>query len=615
MNDDQFERLLCETEGIAATEVQSRVGEEIAKHGDQLSDRQRVDLLYLEYLTRSSDGDTNVLDDLCQRYPETATKLKRQAEVDTELSRLDDDADLDSPSIDQPATPDKIGEYTVVEKIGEGSQAEVYRVIHPMLRCELAMKVGKCPTEAADRILDEGRLLVTVNDSGIARVIDAGLWQDRPFIVSELIRGVTLKQRVDNRALSHRESAEIVMRLARTVESLHSAGIVHCDIKSTNVLVDTAGNPKLVDFGLAINRSVDAWDQNAVNRGDHSGGTLVYMAPELFSSTTGTGRHHSRQPVSDVFSLGSLLYFALVGDHPYASASSRDIVERVATGKWNREALHASGAPKKLIELCEAAMVVTPNERTESAGLFATELQHWLQRQDSQPLRTKTIIAVAIVSLGLIGWIAWRPGTTGSTAPLPLVTLPVATASVDQLGSLDVKIWSEDRAFELVHRVPVRSGEGVQINAPLRGGRRGELWLVSSEGNAERLASFPVEDESRWVHYPAELDRAVPLTGPAGTEAVVWLEFPNHHQTRGDESLRQLSKTLRPSEKWPSIDDAMVFRLVDGSLSVEQDGRSFGSPQEIEAPSAIVQKHLRQASEELTAQGVSVEIIAFSHAD
>jgi eukaryotic-like serine/threonine-protein kinase len=609
MNNAEFETLLRKAESADSVEVSTHVAASLAEHGSSLTERQRVDLVYFEYLSRLSRGESDVTSDLCARYPELAQKLIRQAEVDTEFSRLDSTtADWLAPTPAADAPIDRIGEYTVVEKIGEGAQAEVFRVIHPMLRCELAMKLSKRVVEATNRILDEGRLLVTINAPGVARVIDAGLWEDRPFIVSELIRGTTLKQRVDDGTLTRRQFVELLMRLARTVEILHAAGIVHCDIKSTNVLVDTSGLPKLVDFGLAIDRRTDAWDENAVWREDHAGGTLVYMAPELFNAElNGTG---SRQPISDLFSLGGLLYFGLVGCHPYEYSSENDVVANVAAGAWNREALYDSRSPSWLVRLCEASMATIPMDRIQSADQFAGELHRWLQQQSSRPVRAKAFAVFAILAITLLGWMIWRPNGSSKNTVSPQASSQAAVMpEQERLGPLDVKVWSEDRAFELVDRVPVESGDGLQINAPLRAGRSGELWLVSSEGKAERLASFPAENISRWVHYPAELDHAVPLMGPAGTEAVVWLEATE------PTSIERTAKALRPMRPWPSMGDSVVFRLVDGTLLVEQEDRSLGHPQRIEAPAATVQQHLREATTELARQGIDAEIMAFSHAE
>tara|TARA_R110002049_G_scaffold288423_1_gene470904 strand:+ start:80688 stop:82022 length:1335 start_codon:yes stop_codon:yes gene_type:complete len=428
-----------------------------------------------------------------------------------------------------------------------------------------------------------------------------------------------LEKKVEQKALPPAQLVEFVAGLSRTVAKLHRSGIVHCDIKPTNVLFDVSGQPKLVDFGMAVDHSTEAWDADAAFRSEHTGGTLAYMAPELISRAIGTARDSgrntaSRDPTGDIFSLGGLLYFVLVGRHPYASTNPTQVVEAVANGDWDRQALRNSAAPAALQRACEKAMAARPEERFQTANQFADALDSWLTRSRQNACRRGAWIAVPLIALLSVGLFLWNRGKQAAQSPQPFATIPAARPT-QRFGKLDVKVWGVDRAFELVNRVPMVSGDGLQVRAPLRSERKGELWLISSEGNAERLASFAAGDGSRWVHYPAELDESVPLTGPAGTEAIIWLELPSESNIDPNDMTDRIAKTLRPPEPWPVMGDSMVFRLVDGALSVEQDDRALGPPQEIEAPSAIIQKHLRNATRELAKEEIGVEIIAFSHSE
>lgn len=603
MNDDDFQMLLDQAKSISPRELARFTDGMIATHRSSLEVEQQVDLLYLEYLARRSDGDPDVVNNLRKRFPELEAEFLRQVQVDTDLSRWEDTTDFSAAIEASESNHSKnvrhIGDYTVLEKIGEGSQALVFRVVHPMLRCELALKVSKQREDLAERVLKEGRMLVNVNDPGIARVVDAGIWDGHPFIVSELIRGVTLQKRVEQNSVTRRQLVEFVSSLARTVAKLHKSGIVHCDIKPGNVLFDASEQPKLVDFGMAVDRSTAAWDPTATIHGDHRGGTLAYMAPELLSNAmqppdSSNQAGSTRNPGGDIFSLGGLLYFALVGRHPYASVDPSTVVGSVAEGKWDRQALRDSKAPASLQRVCEKAMAANPDARHKSATDFAKDLDAWLTR--SQPLTGGKffMIAAALVAMVGMGWFAWN--RTQSVAE-----------SIARFGNLDVKVWAEDRTFELVDRVPVRSGERVQISAPLRAKHHGELWLVSSEGNSSRLSTFEAADESRWVHYPAELDDAVPLVGPGGTEAILWIESrePLTHQSMG--------KAIGAPEIWPPISESTVFRIIDGKLTIEQESRSFGEPETMESSDSVVQKYLRLVTERLQRQDKHVEIVTFSH--
>ena len=374
------------------------------------------------------------------------------------------------------------------------------------------------------------------------------------------------------------------------------------------MLVDAQGRPKLVDFGLAINRSVDAWDEAAVGREDHAGGTLVYMAPELFHRDADPSSVPTRQPATDVFSLGALLYFGLIGKHPYASAKTSEIVPRVAAGDWDRQPLLDAGLPSVLVRLCEQSLSRDPKDRVQSAGQLADELQHWAAQQHSRPIPAARIMTASLLVVALLGWglyyFAANPNQANVLPATPSLTIP---PKVQRLGQLDIKISDDQRMFDLVNRVPLESGEWVQIHAPLRAQHVGVLWLLSSEGNAEKLATFAAEDEPRWVRFPEEAGKVVPISGPPGTEAIVWLESA---RPLSDELI---SDALAPQTAWPSIGNSAIFRVVDGKVIVEQRDRSLGSPSEIESPSVIVQNHLLQATKRLAENGIEAEIIAFSH--
>ncbi|WP_417377445.1 serine/threonine protein kinase [Gimesia maris] len=615
MTNNDFQQLLDQVDSVPASDITARIESLLASHHDTLDHGQQVDLLYLEYLTRTSAGDANVVDDLRRRHPSLETDIVRQIKVDTELSRWDDTS-IAPPPNDSTESSHRpaghcIGDYTVLEKIGEGAQAEVFRVVHPQLRCELALKVSRHQSEKAGRILDEGRLLVTVNDPGIARVIDAGIWDDRPFIVSELVRGTTLQKRVEQNSLTTQQLVEFVAEISRTLGKLHDQGIVHCDIKPTNVLFDSQGQPKLIDFGMAVDHSTDGWDADSILRDAHAGGTLAYMAPELLvdsgeSNGQSEDASRSRGPANDVFSLGGLLYFGLVGRHPYASKTSGEIIDAVASGDWDRQALRDSGAPLALQKACEQAMQLRPSERIESAQRFADSLDGWLARTRRKDGRRIALFVIPLIALLCVGWLAW-PGQQSEThTAQPLLNLP-SIETVERFGNLDIKVWAEERAFELVNRVPVLSGEQIQVNAPLRANHHGELWLISSDGETNRFAEFEPLGESRWVHFPSDAEKAVPLVGPAGSEAVVWIE------SASPLSERDVQAMLGQPKNWPALGDATVFRLVDGQLRVEQDDRAFGQSTELESPDAVVQKHLRAVTKELQSQGKHVEIVAFSH--
>ena len=162
-------------------------------------------------------------------------------------------------------------------RLDEGGQGQLFRVIHPGLRKELVLKLARDPVdaEAGAALVSEGRLLAQIDHPNLVRVFDIDFHEGRPFVVMEYVPGTNLHQFAVQNRPSFRRVAAIGAELARVVGTLHRRGVVHQDIKPKNVLMDEAGLPRLIDFGLASLKH--AWE-DAVET--PSGGTLAYMAPE-----------------------------------------------------------------------------------------------------------------------------------------------------------------------------------------------------------------------------------------------------------------------------------------------------------------------------------------------
>ena len=154
--------------------------------------------------------------------------------------------------------PTRIGKYLTVERLGEGGQAQVFRVLHPELAKDFVLKLSRRPIKAkiesqagSDRLRREGRVLAGCDHPNLVRVVDLDVHEGRLFVVMEHVPGLTLDRFVHQYRPGPRQAARLVAELARAVAYLHHRGIVHQDIKPQNVLVDDRGRPRLIDFGLA----------------------------------------------------------------------------------------------------------------------------------------------------------------------------------------------------------------------------------------------------------------------------------------------------------------------------------------------------------------------------
>src|SRR5262249_47373861 len=138
--------------------------------------------------------------------------------------------------------------------LGCGAQGMVYRAIHPVLGRDVVIKwaaTGLTP-EAQRHLAEEARILAQLDDPGLIRVFDVDVHDGRPFVVFEYVAGRRLTDFIRPQRPSTRVAARIMAEVARVVDYAHSCGVIHRDLKPSNILVDAAGRPRLLDFGLAL---------------------------------------------------------------------------------------------------------------------------------------------------------------------------------------------------------------------------------------------------------------------------------------------------------------------------------------------------------------------------
>src|SRR5262249_12029267 len=164
----------------------------------------------------------------------------------------------------------------------------------------------------------------------------------------------------------------LVASLAATVEALHQQGVLHLDLKPSNILIDSTGRPRLLDFGLAA--MTRPWDEPAPEE-DGISGTLHYMAPEQ-----ALGRAERIGPRTDVFGLGAILYEPLSGRPPYEAQSRAELLDRVRQARVIPPSRRRSGVPGSLERICLKALAADPADRYASAAQLERALRRDLRR-------------------------------------------------------------------------------------------------------------------------------------------------------------------------------------------------------------------------------------------
>ena len=267
-------------------------------------------------------------------------------------------------------TGDALGRYDLVEDIGEGGMATVYRARDRELRRDVAIKVlfphlARRP-EIVQRFHREARSAAGLEHPNVLRIYDVGGAEadDPPYIVMELIKGHTLLQEIERRGPVLAEVVACIgALLADALAAAHKAGIIHRDIKPANVLIANGGRLLLADFGVARLETEDS----LVTKTGALLGTPAYMSPEQASGDTATAK-------SDLYSLGATLYQLATGSLPYTGSPAK-IMASIATGGMVSAVRRRGAVGPDLSRAIDRLMKTEPAERPASAVEVAAELR------------------------------------------------------------------------------------------------------------------------------------------------------------------------------------------------------------------------------------------------
>jgi eukaryotic-like serine/threonine-protein kinase len=487
--------------------------------------------------------------------------------------------------------PARIGRYTVLSLLDEGRQGQIFHVVHPGLEKDLVLKLAARPVVGdqlgPELLAAEGRLLAELDHPNLVRVLDLDVHEDgRPFLVMEYVAGCTLDRHIEQGLPAPRRAAAIVAEIARAVGYVHGRGVVHQDIKPRNILIDEAGHPRLIDFGLA--RLRHAWVDETSGP---SGGTLMFMAPEQ-----ARGEIERVGPAADIHALGALLYFLLTGQSPVGGGSRSSVYERARRGAVDIPVLESSAAPRRLRRICLKALAAEPADRYATAD----ELAEQLERVARGPGRATTVAACVVLILVLLSALALRPWSERVAPPPALVGSDQAL----------VHILKRDRPYDLQEALPLKSGDQLWVSCKVPHGTRPSMFWLDSEGALSELTPEVVTGEAADAlrYPPSGANDVVRLQGPPGTELV--LVCARRDQPVARQEIEALLGAGRPL---PTLPDRVILRL--GPDGVEASGpsglRSISDPVESDLSAAL--GRLRMLQSKLRAETSFLSGIAFPH--
>jgi serine/threonine protein kinase len=379
---------------------------------------QQIEQLYHAALERASDERAAFLDQACDGdhtvRQEVESLLAYDEPAQHFIANPPDAIAADLLAAEQAPSPvgSSLGPYQVLALLGRGGMGEVYRARDDRLGREVAIKLlpaaFSTDRERLRRFEQEARAAGMLNHPNVLTIYDIGTHAGAPFIVSELLAGETLRERLRGEALPQRRVVDYALQIARGLQAAHEKGIVHRDLKPENLFITKDGRVKILDFGLAKLKPTPTGPLAGVDTqastqplGTAPGvvmGTVGYMAPEQVRAEEVDQR-------ADIFAFGAILYELLSGRRAFQGRTAVEVLNAIL--KEEPPELAASGreVPASLERVVKHCLEKDPAGRFQSIGDVAFCL-NWLDGAADSISASQSQAAILTKSYGRLGWIA-----------------------------------------------------------------------------------------------------------------------------------------------------------------------------------------------------------------
>ena len=492
----------------------------------------------------------------------------------------------------------KLGPYEIVSLLGAGGMCEVYRARDSRLKREVAIKVlPQALSLDADRLRrfeQEALATAALNHPNILAVFDIGTNEGSPYVVSELLEGETLRERLRGGSIAVRKTLDYALQIAHGLAAAHEKGIIHRDLKPENLFVTKDGRVKILDFGLAKLTQFDSGAHTSLPTMTHATeagvvlGTAGYMSPEQVRGVAVDAR-------SDIFSFGAILYEMISGKRAFHGETAADTMSAILKedpAELNETNRNVSPALERIVQHC---LEKNPEARFHSASDIAFDLEHLSgvsgttakvaavagARPRSRLLATLAGgLALALVMLAAGWWlgrgsgsaplaeykqITFRRGSMGHARFTPDGGI-VYSASWDgtgnqlymartddpgsrELGLKDAELLSISKNGELAVRLRTvffagYARSGTLARVPLSGGTPREVldnvqdadW--SPNGDSMAVVRYVPENGHWQLEYPIGnvlLDSINWISHPRISPDGKWVAFADHENNGGDD--------------------------------------------------------------------------------
>ena len=443
-----------------------------------------------------------------------------------------------------------LGHYRILEKLGSGGMGEVYRARDAQLGREVALKVLPAQLLADDSarklLIREARTASALNHPNLCTIHDVGETEGRSYIVMEYVKGRPLAEQIGEGGLPAEKVIRYGEQISDGLAHAHEHGVIHRDLKTSNIMITPEGRVKVLDFGLAKRHAIEGVTEQTHSQNsnvvDGAGvGTMHYTAPEVFRGEATDAR-------SDIWALGVVLYEMAAGQRPFHGNTAYELSSHILHDQPKE--LPASATPG-LREVILKCLTKLPSERYQHAievraalGALRSQTPSTVAsmnvvQETAARLRIRRRVFILAGGFGAVllliaGWrlapAKWKPGISGAGAIHSLAVLPLENLSRDpaeeyfadgmteelttqlaQISALRVisrtsvmqykdakkslpQVAKELKVEAVVEGSVMRSGDRVRITAQLiQASTDKHLWAKSYEGDARDVLGLQQE--------------------------------------------------------------------------------------------------------------------------
>jgi serine/threonine protein kinase len=410
--------------------------------------------------------------------------------------------------------PRSFGGYELLAEVARGGMGVIFKARHKALDRIVALKMilgGQLLSSTSiERFHREARAAAALDHPGIVTVHEVGEIEGQHYLTMTFIDGCSLSAHVRDGLLPAQMTAALMRDVARAVAYAHSRGVVHRDLKPENILIDRSGRPRVTDFGLA-KRAED--DSQLTNAGDVVG-TPSYMAPEQ-----ARGQIDRINALTDVYSLGAVLYFLLTGKPPFRGQNLHEVICNVVSGELTPPTQVNPQASPELTAICLKCLNKEPVARYPSAEALADALADVAGSEPSAPKVSTPVevprpalvrwrraliwCVVGVAVVGLAGLVYWFWPTIRSHVPGAQVGNPIEDIAdysdlVPKHKDFDLKVMMVGDASAADGVIRLRLGDPVTFEITPEQTCFIGIWALNENGVVEQL--FPNEwDEDNKV--------------------------------------------------------------------------------------------------------------------